>query len=53
MYCLRLVHREEGNRIIREFLIGEHNIEHTTRGLKSEKYSDPFVLLFCFYIHDL
>lgn len=32
-----LVHREEGNRIMREFLLGERNIEYTVQGLKSEK----------------
>jgi hypothetical protein len=32
-----LVHREEGNRIIREFLMGERNIEYITQGLKSDK----------------
>ena len=37
VYHSTLVHREEGNRIIREFLIGERNVEYTTPGLKSEK----------------
>ena len=32
-----LAHREEGNRIIREFLIGERNVELTTQGVKSDK----------------
>ena len=32
-----LVHREEGNRIVREFLIGERNIEYLTQGSKSDK----------------
>ncbi len=32
-----LVHREEGNRIIREFLIGAVNIYRITHGLKSDE----------------
>jgi hypothetical protein len=34
-FCLE--HREEGNRIVREFLVGEHNAELVTMGLKSAK----------------
>lgn len=40
-----LAHREEGNRIIREFLIGERNVEYITQGLKSEKYDIHKTLL--------
>jgi hypothetical protein len=39
-----LVHREESNRIIREFLIGEHNIHQITFGLKSDEYIFPLYL---------
>lgn len=41
-YCRCIGHREEGNRIIREFLIGEFNIDHITHGLKSDEYSFHF-----------
>lgn len=37
------VHREESHRIIREYLIGELNIEHITYGLKSDECVLHFV----------
>ena len=34
-------HREEGNRIMREFLMGEINCQYLTHGMKSEEYCVP------------